>query len=263
MAVLAQARDLPQAQLPFEKAHRLIMQIIAHPAPVELGAAMYEALLIDPTALAFAIGQDIEAVLDHAAEQLRTPPAAVKDDGHPALADCGAHLSEQGGKGFGQGGVDLCGDRQQRIAPAVVDPVVGGGGHGQMAPRHVGFGDRVLPVIGAYMAIDVQEPHQIAALSDAQARQFRSQLFGVMMGGEARELAPQRLDLGRPIKPEDSAEGRRVALFELLGPLDTQQRHEQQRQQRGAQAVEGRTDFTVELASDPSSSTVYQIGQSQ
>jgi hypothetical protein len=31
----------------------------------------------------------------------------------------------------------------------------------------------------------------------------------------------------------------------MLGPLDAEQRHEQERQQRRAQAIERRTDFTV------------------
>jgi hypothetical protein len=38
------------------------------------------------------------------------------------------------------------------------------------------------------VAIDIQEAHQITSLSHAYARQFRSQLLGVMMGGQASEL---------------------------------------------------------------------------
>jgi len=36
MSVVAQARDLPQSQLALEEAHRLIMQVIAHPTPVDI-----------------------------------------------------------------------------------------------------------------------------------------------------------------------------------------------------------------------------------
>ena len=93
MAVVAQARNLPQAQLALEEADRLIMQVIAHPTPVEFGAAVHEAPLVDETALAFAIGQDIEALLDHGPEQLRAPAAAVEDDGRAPLADHPAHLA--------------------------------------------------------------------------------------------------------------------------------------------------------------------------
>jgi hypothetical protein len=46
--------------------------------------------------------------------------------------------------------------REQRIAPAVIDPIVGGGGrHGQMTSSHVGAANGALPVIGAYVAVDI------------------------------------------------------------------------------------------------------------
>src|ERR1700676_4878848 len=82
-----------------------------------------------------------------------------------------------------------------------------------------------------------------------------------MMCSDAAELAPEGLDLGCPVQPQQSTQGRWVTLFELLGTLDTQQRHQEQCQQRRAQAVEGRTDFTVELASDLHQSAVHQIRQ--
>lgn len=130
MAVVAQACDLPQAQLALEEADRLIMQVIAHPTPIKLGAAMHEAPRVDERALTLAIGEDVKAVLDHRVEQLRTPPAAVEDDGHTPLADHRAYLCQQIGEGFGLRGVDIPGDEQQRVAGAIVDPVVGSGGHG-------------------------------------------------------------------------------------------------------------------------------------
>jgi len=71
MAGVAQTRDLPQAQLAFEEAHGLVVQKIVHPAPVELGTTPDEPPLIDVTAPALAIGQQVEAVLDHRVEQLR------------------------------------------------------------------------------------------------------------------------------------------------------------------------------------------------
>ena len=43
---------------------------------------------------------------------------------------------------------------EQRIARAIVDPIIGGGGHGQMAPGHVGLGDRAFPVIGAHVSVE-------------------------------------------------------------------------------------------------------------
>ena len=49
----------------------------------------------------------------------------------------------------------------------------------------------------------------------------------------------------------------------MLGPLDPQQRHEEECQQRRAQAIEGRTDFTVELAADPKQPALDQAWKRQ
>ena len=57
-----------------------------------------------------------------------------------------------------------------------------------------------------------------------------------------RELAPERLDLGGSVEPEDAAEVDGTALLERLRTLDAQERHQQQREDAGAQAIEGRTD---------------------
>src|SRR5258708_19514097 len=101
------------------------------------------------------------------------------------------------------------------------------------------------------MAVNVQNPHEMSALIDTQTRKLRAQLLGEMVRREAGEPAPQRLHFRRSVEPEESAERGRVSFLEMLGPLDAEQRHEQERQQRRAQAIERRTDFTVELATDP------------
>ena len=115
------------------------MQKIIHPVPVEIGATPDEASLVYVAAAAGAIGNQVEAVLDYRAEQLRAPAAAIEHNGDPPLADDMPHLAQQPGQGLGQRRVDLSGNHEQRIAGAVVDPVIGAGGHGQMAARHIGF----------------------------------------------------------------------------------------------------------------------------
>ena len=72
-----------------------------------------------------------------------------------------------------------------------------------------------------------------------------------MVRREAGELASQCLHFRRSVEPKESAERGRVSLLELLGSLDAEQCHQHERQQRRAQAIEGRTDFTVELVADP------------
>jgi len=76
MAVVAQAGDLPQAQLAVEAAHRLVMEKIVHLAPVELGATPGEPRLVDATTPAFAIGQNVEAVADHFSLSFSLPGVA-------------------------------------------------------------------------------------------------------------------------------------------------------------------------------------------
>ena len=139
MAALAQPRNLPQAQPALEEAHCLIVQKIVHPTAVELGATTDEPSLIDATAMALAIGQYIEAILDHRLKQLRAPAAAVEDDGDLSLTDHVAHFAQQPGHGLRQGSIDLAGNHQQRIARTIVDPVVRRGRHRQMAARNVGI----------------------------------------------------------------------------------------------------------------------------
>src|SRR5262245_17302077 len=137
MAALAQARDLPQPQPALEEAHGPIVQKIVYPAPVELGTTTNEPPLIDATAVALAVGQHIEAVLDHRREQLRAPTAAVEDNGDPPLADHFPHLTQQTGHSLRHGSIDLSGNHQQWVTRGIVDPVIRGGGHGQMAARHI------------------------------------------------------------------------------------------------------------------------------
>src|SRR5215472_5219607 len=137
MAAVTQARDLPQTQPAFEEAHGLIMQKIVNRASVEHGATADEAPLIDATAMALAIGEYVEAVLDHRGEQFRAKAAAVEHNSDLSLANHPPHLAKQTGHSLRQGRINLSGHHQQWVAGAVVDPVVGAGGHGQMAPRHV------------------------------------------------------------------------------------------------------------------------------
>ena len=108
------------------------------------------------------------------------------------------------------------------------------------------------------MAVNVQKPHEMPALIDPQTRKLRAQLLGAMVRRQAGEPAPQRLHFRRSVEPEQSAERGRVSFLEMLGPLDAEQRHEEERQQRRAQAIEGRTDFTVELAADPKQPALEQ-----
>jgi hypothetical protein len=93
----------------------------------ELGATPDEPPLVDATTPALAIGQHVEAVVDHRGEQLRAPATAVEDDGDSSLADHLPHLAKHARQGLRQRRIDLPSHYQQRIAGAIVDPVVGAG----------------------------------------------------------------------------------------------------------------------------------------
>ena len=86
VAIVGQSRDLPQPQLAFEEAHRLVVQSVLDRAAVELRAAEHEASLVDATGLALAIGEDVEAGGEELLEQLGAPAAAVEHDSDAALA---------------------------------------------------------------------------------------------------------------------------------------------------------------------------------
>jgi hypothetical protein len=49
------------------------------------------------------------------------------------------YFALQPGHGLRQGSIDLSGNHQQRVAGAIVDPVVRGGRHCQMTARHIGI----------------------------------------------------------------------------------------------------------------------------
>src|ERR1700674_772747 len=112
------------------------------------------------------------------------------------------------------------------------------------------------------MAVNVQKTHEMSALIDTQTRKLRAQLLGAMVRRKTGKPASQRLHFRRTVEPEEPAECCRVSFLEMLGSLDAEQRHEQERQQRRAQAIEGRTDFTVELAADPKQPAPDQTRQS-
>lgn len=87
------------------------------------------------------------------------------------------------------------------------------------------------PHVGGWrLAVDVQEPHRVAKALDAVLGELAAELGRVPQRGHARELARQGLHLGarsRPSRrPSSGGTGRRM-LLERLGPLDAQEREEQ------------------------------------
>src|SRR5215468_374246 len=118
-------------------------------------------------------------------------------------------------------------------------------------------------MIGAHVTVDVQKAHEMSALTDTHTRELCAELLSAMARGETREPAPQRFHFLRAVEPEEPAECSWIPLLEMFGPLNPEQCHKQERQQRRAQTIESRADLTVELAADPQQPALDQARQSQ
>src|ERR1700745_805441 len=84
-------------------------------------------------------------------------------------------------------------------------------------------------MIGAHMAINVQEPHEMSAPIDAHARKLCAKLLGAMARGQTGEPAPQRFHFRRAVEPKQPAERSWIPLLEMFGPLYPEQRHKHER----------------------------------
>ena len=217
----------------------------------------------DAAASALAIGEQVEAVREELEEELRTVAPAVEHDGDPAWPDEGADLGEHARQHLSHPRVRLGRDDEERIPCDIVDPVVGGGGHGQAHPGDVRLRQRALAVVDPHVPIDVEEPHRGPAVRHPSLGQGAAERRGPPEGGQARELAPHRLDLGRAVEAEHPAEIVRRVFLEPLRALDPQQRHQQQRHERGAQPVERGAETAVDLPGDGEDAAVHQGGQGQ
>jgi hypothetical protein len=78
------------------------VQVVGDGAALDPGVTGDEAVFRNQPALALAIGEDVEALLEHAVEEPRAPAAAIEDDGHLPITDGRAHLAQQFGEGFGE-----------------------------------------------------------------------------------------------------------------------------------------------------------------
>ena len=70
------------------------------------------------------------------------------------------------------------------------------------------------------MAVHVEETHLFAALIHPLLGQLIAESFGPMVGGQASELAPNGLDLGRAVQTDDASQCCRISLLKRLGTLD-------------------------------------------
>jgi hypothetical protein len=263
MAVRPQPRDLTQAQLAAQEADPLVRQRVRDRPAVDDRRVLLEAGPAHPGDAPLAVGQQVEALGDERAEQRGAIAPAVEDDGDPPLADEGPDFGEHAREHLHQARVRLGGDHEERVAAGVVHPVVRRGAHGQAQARDVGLRQGPLAVVDPDGPVDGPEAQRGAAVGHAPFGEGPPELRGPADAGQAAELAPQRLALGRAIQAEHAAEVRGRVLLQHLRPLDPQQRHEKQGHEGGAQAVEGGAEAAVDRPGDHEDPTVHEGGQRQ
>src|SRR5271157_6415063 len=137
MAVLGEASDLPQAQSALEQAHLLVGQEIGHGSSVTACAAGVETCASDAGTTALAVSQQVKFRGQYLLEEFGTVAAAIKDDRDASLAHQRADLIENVGQHLDQTGIGLCGDDKERVAGAVVDPVIGSSRQGDAHASHM------------------------------------------------------------------------------------------------------------------------------
>jgi hypothetical protein len=123
-----EAGDLAQRQLALEQQHILVGENVFDLSPVEARFVEGKTALAYLARAPFAVGDDVDAVLDELLEELWAPAATVKNDGQPsAVFDHGLDLLEHLRQHFDEPFVGFGGDNEKGIPFGVVDPGVAPG----------------------------------------------------------------------------------------------------------------------------------------
>ena len=264
------AGDLPQP-------HRLAL---ARPlADRQLGSGVGQVVVVIPAAVVgagdlaervrgkiggglLAPGEQVEPSRGDVGEQGRGPAAPVEADGHtPAFAHDGAQLGEQPAQLAGQRLGRLGGHHEHRVAAGAGDPGLHGGRGGELQPRDVGLLHGAGAVVGAGVAVHVEEPEGVRPGLGVPAGQRHDQVRGPAGGGELAELAADGLDLRGPVQAQHPAQRGRRDPGGALGAGLAGQGQEYQRQQRGGQPVVPVLEPAVDLAGAAEQASRLQGGQ--
>lgn len=109
MSVGPQARNLAQPQFAAKQPHALIGQPVGNLSVVNNCGAVAEVPWRDAAEPSFAVGEDVELLLDDSHEQFRTPAASVKNHRYAPLAHKAAQFGKHGGQHIRQPFVRLGG----------------------------------------------------------------------------------------------------------------------------------------------------------
>ena len=93
--------------------------------------------------------------------------------------------------------------------------------------------------------------------------QSLAELGGPSGGGQTGQFAPQCFDFGRPVQPQHPAQVLGRVFLETLRAFDAPERHEQEREQAGAQPIKGRAKVAVDFLRTIENAAGDQNGQRQ
>ena len=195
-----------------------------------------------------AIGQQIKVWRDYLLEEFGAVAAPIKDHRQAPLAHQRPHLGQDAGQHFDQPGVGLGHHDEQRVPGTIVDPVIRSGRQRDAHASHVGLGQGMLAVINPHVTVGIEKAQSLASQGNSLLGQGLTKLRRTSHSRQAGQLAPQRFDFGRPIQTQHSSQVLRRVFLEALGPFDAPQRHEQKREQTGAQSIEGRPEAAVDFS---------------
>ena len=177
-----------------------------------------------------AIGEQIKAGFEDLLKVLGAIPTAIEHDRHAPISDEKSGLLKDAREHFNQAGVGLGGDDEQGIASLIVDPVVGSRRHRQAHLSDMGFWQPMFAVVNPDVAVDIKEADGVAAQSDSPLGQCATELGGPFARGQLGQLSAQGFDFGCTIQSQHTTEILRRVLLEGLGPFNSPQCHQEQRQ---------------------------------
>ena len=160
-------------------------------------------------------------------------------------AGFGEHL----GQGAGEPVVELALHREQWTAARQVGPCSGVPFAHLVSTRIVDGADLSRAAVRRHVTVDMHDAHWPFVLAHPFTGDLPHQFGGASLLLQTMQLTAQCLDLRRAVQTQYPSELLHVVPTQMLGPFDPQQRHEHERHQHGAHAVEGCGKGTVEALS--------------
>ena len=136
------------------------------------------------------------------------------------------HAARKAGAGFAR-------PDEHPVASVIGDPGVDLGRGAHVLAGQMGLGDIGGPVVGADMAVDVEQAAGVFVAGQMMLGQHPQQLVSGSLPGQLLQTQTHRRNLRSPVESEEPSDRHRVDTGETLSPSLAQQHHEHQRQDQG------------------------------